>query len=71
MTVNFSISNTSEATFLVYDITGRIVRHLTRGNYQAGFHRLSFNLKDLASGIYFLELITPATQKRIKIVKIK
>ncbi|MCK4234242.1 T9SS type A sorting domain-containing protein, partial [candidate division WOR-3 bacterium] len=71
MTVNFSISSTSEVTLLVYDVTGKIVRYLTQDNYQAGFHQLSFNLKDLPSGIYFLKLKTPEDQERIKIIKIR
>lgn len=71
MIVNFSISNASEAALLVYDITGRIVRHLTQDHYQAGSHRLCFNMKDIPSGIYFLELKIPGTRKRVKIIKIR
>lgn len=52
----FSLPRAMKATLQVYDVTGRLVRTLAEEQFMAGEHRIAFDAKDIASGIYFYEL---------------
>ncbi len=62
-TVTFSLSVASEVSLDVYDLAGRRVRALTRGQLSAGTHRVSWDGASdsgdhAASGVYFVRLRT-------------
>lgn len=58
----FSLPTRSRAKITIYDLTGRLVRKLTSGNYTAGNHQILWDGRNNAgqfvgSGVYFYRLI--------------
>jgi hypothetical protein len=43
----------------VYNILGRKVASLFKGNKQAGFHTITWNASTFSSGVYFIKMKTP------------
>lgn len=54
--VRFSTDAPGEASVLVYDLQGRLVSTLHRGFLEQGFHSLSLDASELASGMYFVRM---------------
>jgi hypothetical protein len=60
-TIGFSVSQSGPAMLEVYDVTGRHVRTLLRGNVAAGQHTVQWDGRDdrgfsVGSGVYFYRL---------------
>jgi len=55
-TISYSIPVDSKVTLRVYDLTGRQVAELVNGLQPRGTHSVSFNAKNLSSGIYFYRI---------------
>ena len=55
----------------VLDIQGRVVQRVVNGNYKQGSHYIKLNGEQLASGLYFVELLTHKTAKYSKILLLK
>lgn len=55
----------------VYDIAGREVASLADGYLPAGFHQVTFEAGDLASGVYFASLQTTSEVKTVKLLLLK
>ncbi len=54
--INYTLQASSYASLKLYDTTGRLVETLVEGWSSAGRHKLVFEAKHLASGIYFMKL---------------
>ncbi|NWG28562.1 MAG: T9SS type A sorting domain-containing protein [Ignavibacteriaceae bacterium] len=55
--IEFNVSNTAPVSIKVYDVIGREVAVLLDEVKQPGFYRVSFDAGNLASGVYFYEMI--------------
>jgi hypothetical protein len=55
-TIEFALPKSGKVDLVVYDILGRVVAELATGNLNAGYHKITFEGTDLASGIYFFRL---------------
>jgi len=55
-TLQVSLPNNTALTVQVFDIMGRLVSQLFKGEKQAGVHEFTFNASNLASGNYFIRL---------------
>lgn len=55
-TISFSLGRESELSLTVYDVAGRKIKELFRGEKSAGQHTINFNGSDLSSGIYYYRL---------------
>ncbi len=55
--IKFDLPKESFVTLKVYDITGREVASLINSNRKAGYHEVTFDASNLASGIYMYRLI--------------
>jgi len=55
-TLQVSLPNSSALSVQVFDIMGRLVSQLFKGEKQAGVHEFTFNASNLASGNYFIRL---------------
>jgi hypothetical protein len=55
-TIPFTLDRRGHVQLLVYDILGQKVAILVDGVQDAGWHRITWNAGNLASGIYFLQL---------------
>lgn len=72
--IKFSIPVSSQSDGVnihIYDVTGREVRHYPLGNLKAGIYSIEFDGEDLASGVYFYQLITGSFSQTRKMVLIK
>lgn len=68
-TINYSIANAENVKVLVVDVTGKVVKTVENGLQLAGDHSVSFDAAGLASGAYYVNIVTEAstvTQKFIK-----
>ena len=57
-TIQFGLPADNHVQLTVYDITGRAVAQLANTLYPAGYHTISFDASNLASGMYFYRLNT-------------
>jgi len=56
--LSFSLPSSGNALLQVFDVEGRLAATLADGEYAAGEHSVTFNGRNLASGIYFLRAST-------------
>ena len=64
----YDVPNDSNIELSVYDLNGRLVDQLISGYIEAGSYEIRWNAESIASGVYFLRMITPEkalTQKMI------
>jgi hypothetical protein len=57
-TIEFSLPQSSEVNLVVYDLSGQVVAELAKGKFESGYHKINFDAKGLASGVYFIKLKT-------------
>ena len=55
-TIQYSIKERTPVELVLYDILGRVVEVLVNEEQDAGYYKVNFNAKNLASGIYFYRL---------------
>jgi hypothetical protein len=58
--LNFSTPLAGHATVQVFDVAGRIVETLLSSELEAGSHSVGWTTGEVASGVYFIRLTTPA-----------
>ena len=61
ITVTVELPRTSQFKLILYNTIGQQVQVITNNIYPSGFHTISFNAADLASGIYFVRALVPGT----------
>jgi len=54
--IEFSLSNASEVTLLIYNLLGEEVAHLIEGKMPGGYNRVTWDASSFPSGIYFYRL---------------
>lgn len=74
--IRYSLPEPSQAALKIYDISGRLVRELDRGEKPAGEHSLSWDCKDgsgkkTPGGVYFLHLETKNSVQTRRFVVIR
>lgn len=67
LTIRFSLPQTEEMTISIYDILGRKLEEIIRGNYLAGIHEIYWQKSGMSPGIYLLELKTQEYRHLLKI----
>ena len=72
-TIRFDIGEkiTNMASLQIYDITGRLVETLVDGNYKVGEHEFIWDASKIASGVYFVELVSGQNRSMQKLVLLK
>ena len=55
-TIGYSLLESGDVTLVVYNIVGQEVERLVNDVQKAGYHRVSWNASNFASGIYFYRL---------------
>lgn len=71
LNISLNLKNPEKLKINLYDISGRMVRNLFKGKISKGENLLKFNIKDLSSGIYFIEIKGEKEDKRGFFIKIK
>ncbi len=70
-TIEFSITEASNAILTIYNSVGEEVAEIVNGNYAAGKYAVSFNASDLRSGVYYYTLKTEYTSMTKKMMLLK
>jgi hypothetical protein len=70
-TISYSLSSLGHVTVTVYNIVGQKVETLFDGEMQAGEHRVSWNAKDMPSGLYFARFAAGERTETVKMVLLK
>ena len=69
--LSFLLPEASEIALKIYNTQGQMVVNLDQGYYQAGKYQLTFDAKQLPSGIYFAKLEASNQQQMEKLLLIK
>jgi Secretion system C-terminal sorting domain len=70
-TIQFDLQQTENTRLSVYDYLGREVSRLSNAQMTAGHHEVIFNAFNLASGIYFVRLISGSYSSTRKMLLLK
>jgi hypothetical protein len=75
-TLEFAVPKSQAVSIKIYDVLGREVENLFKGNLASGFHSLKWTPQNLASGAYFIQIrmeefveIRKATQWRPRLAQ--
>ena len=68
-TISFALPKEAAVSINIYDTTGRLIRQLVNKEYQAGVHRIIFDGKNLASGVYLVNTIMQLPGKQATFTK--
>ena len=70
-TIRFSLNEAANASIKVYNMAGQNVATITDQRYSAGTHKVTFDARNLSSGVYFYELNAGDTQLMRKMTLMK
>ena len=70
-TIQFSVNTRTIASLGIYDISGKLIDTLVRGDVEAGEHEVIWNAFNHSSGIYFVELTSGKNRSVQKLVLLK
>ncbi|MBC8310764.1 MAG: T9SS type A sorting domain-containing protein, partial [Candidatus Marinimicrobia bacterium] len=70
-TINYELHSDTDVSISVYDIKGGIVEKLINNYQTAGFHKISWNAAEHASGIYIVQMAAGNMNLSQKVVLIK
>jgi hypothetical protein len=69
--ISYSIPKSSRVVLKVFDVSGREVATLENSERAAGIHQVTFDAKQLASGVYFYQLVADGFVQTRKLVLTK
>ena len=74
VTLELSLEEAGLADLAIYDVQGRLVRHLVNGRQEAGVHRVAWDGRDqfgrnLGSGVYVARLANGKSASSVKLVR--
>ncbi len=65
-TIRVALPDAAYLNVSVYNVTGQVVATLADTRYNSGYHNLSFDARDCASGIYFVRVVAPGQLDNIQ-----
>ena len=68
--IKFDLPEASTVSLIIYDVLGRQVAQLATGYHEAGYHSVTWNASNQASGIYFARFNVTDAQGNIKYMKV-
>jgi hypothetical protein len=69
--ITFDLPKAGNVTLTVYNALGQEVATLVNGALPVGSHSVTFNAKNLASGVYFYRLTAGSYQSTMKMLLMK
>jgi hypothetical protein len=69
--IRFELLRSGQITLEVFDLLGKKVRTLVSGHRSAGIHEMTFDAKDLATGVYFYRLQSGHATKTRKMLLLR
>ena len=70
-TLNYGVATEGHVEIMVYDATGRLVEELVNQHQVAGYHSVTWNAAEQASGMYFAKMIAGDVVQTQKLVLLK
>lgn len=70
-TISYSVAQAGPVSLEIYNILGEKVAVLQDGLRQAGYHQITWDAKDMPSGVYFAKLNADKKAQTIKMVVLK
>ena len=70
-TFSFNIGSLQQTSLRIYDIQGRLIETLVQDKISPGFHTMTWDASEVATGIYFVKLISGDEIKTRKIMVLK
>lgn len=70
-TIKYSTVRETQAKVTLYDVSGRQVKTLLNGTVKPGSHTLTFDSKDLATGVYLIRFEAGEIKATKKLILIK
>ncbi len=68
-TISFQLPAASVVSLKVFDVVGREVVTLADGIQEAGYHRIEWNARNVASGMYVYQIVAETAEKKKEIVR--
>jgi hypothetical protein len=69
--IRFSLIQKQQVKLSVFDILGKEIEILLRGEEEAGVHEVNFDAMNLSSGLYFYRIETPNFNETKKLILLK
>jgi len=66
--IKFDLKNRSQVELSIFDMLGREITKLVDSEFESGSHEVTFNAKELASGIYFYKILVGNKQEVKKLI---
>ena len=70
-TIRFSLPKETQLKIKIYNMLGELVETLAEGNYEAGYHKVTFNASSLPSGAYIYRIESDAFVQVKKMILLK
>ncbi len=70
--ITYELPRMSRISLCVYNTLGQLVRTLVNSEQNAGYYSIAINMKDLASGVYFYQLVSDGNiidTKKLALIK--
>lgn len=62
----FTLDNNGDVQFDIFDLSGKMVKHIDMDNQISGDHQISFNVNELEAGTYMIRMIANGQQTTAK-----
>ena len=69
--INYGLQKDGYVEIMVYDASGRLVEELVNQNQAAGYHSITWNASNQASGMYFAKMVAGDVIQTQKLVLLK
>ena len=69
--INYGLQKDGYVEIMVYDASGRLVEELVNQNQTAGYHSITWNASNQASGMYFAKMVAGNVVQTQKLVLLK
>ena len=69
--INYGLTNDGYVEIMIYDATGRLVEELVAKNQTAGYHSITWNASNQASGMYFAKIVAGDVVQTHKLMLLK
>tara|TARA_B100000945_G_scaffold313591_1_gene309900 strand:- start:2627 stop:3340 length:714 start_codon:yes stop_codon:yes gene_type:complete len=69
--INYGLTNDNYVEIMIYDATGRLVEELVAKNHTAGYHSITWNASNQASGMYFAKMVAGDVVQTHKLMLLK
>lgn len=66
--IKYALPKTARVKIQLFDVTGRLVRSFVDEELDPGYYKITIDTKDLASGIYFSQMVTDDFTKVNKLI---